>query len=303
MSCKRSKTSAENPIVIQDETHDLERLVENVHELNPTEPSELIEPKIDESSNKSKMETNSVTKIREVESEEELNNPEPIKEPEVFEPREEPNVDDPVEPSVDHELTIPMPTFSNTHLHCLGVSCFPGAGGRGVAALWPISKGELLLKVPKSALITTDSLLSRDETSSLALKSHPSHSSTQGLDLGYWDCKFTVFMLLWVFLFRFFFMLDSFNLDCYAHFTRMQLEQTAALKYLYGWLRHHPEYGTLAPLELGNSLYYAYALDLKPNYVRAWANMGISYANQVCYLLHRSLIVLTFMKRELHFLL
>lgn len=26
------------------------------------------------------------------------------------------------------------------------------------------------------------------------------------------------------------------------------------------------------------------ALDLKPNYVRAWANMGISYANQVCYL-------------------
>lgn len=24
------------------------------------------------------------------------------------------------------------------------------------------------------------------------------------------------------------------------------------------------------------------ALDLKPNYVRAWANMGISYANQVC---------------------
>lgn len=25
------------------------------------------------------------------------------------------------------------------------------------------------------------------------------------------------------------------------------------------------------------------ALDLKPNYVRAWANMGISYANQVCF--------------------
>ncbi|XP_040932463.1 protein SET DOMAIN GROUP 40 isoform X1 [Gossypium hirsutum] len=45
------------------------------------------------------------------------------------------------------------------------------------------------------------------------------------------------------------------------------------------------------------------ALDLKPNYVRAWANMGISYANQVSYLLHCSLIVLTFMKRELHFLL
>ena len=25
------------------------------------------------------------------------------------------------------------------------------------------------------------------------------------------------------------------------------------------------------------------ALDLKPNYVRAWSNMGISYANQVLY--------------------
>ncbi|TYI12610.1 hypothetical protein ES332_A08G000300v1 [Gossypium tomentosum] len=44
------------------------------------------------------------------------------------------------------------------------------------------------------------------------------------------------------------------------------------------------------------------ALDLKPNYGRAWANMGISYANQVCYILHRSLIVLTFMKRELQLL-
>ncbi|PPS11126.1 hypothetical protein GOBAR_AA09519 [Gossypium barbadense] len=37
---------------------------------------------------------------------------------------------------------------------------------------------------------------------------------------------------------------------------------TAALKYLYGWLRHHPKYGTLAPPELANSLYYAYPLPL-----------------------------------------
>ncbi|TYH00721.1 hypothetical protein ES288_A09G001300v1 [Gossypium darwinii] len=49
-------------------------------------------------------------------------------------------------------------------------------------------------------------------------------------------------------------------------------------------------------------LAYQQALDLKPNYVRAWANMGISYANQVCYILHCSLIVLTFMKRELQLL-
>jgi len=36
-----------------------------------------------------------------------------------------------------------------------------------------------------------------------------------------------------------------------------ELEQTAALKYLYGWLRHHPKYGTLAPPEISDSLYYA----------------------------------------------
>ncbi|XWS27654.1 hypothetical protein CRYUN_Cryun25bG0000100 [Craigia yunnanensis] len=36
-----------------------------------------------------------------------------------------------------------------------------------------------------------------------------------------------------------------------------ELEQAAALKYLYGWLRHHPKYGTLAPPELIDSLYYA----------------------------------------------
>lgn len=36
-----------------------------------------------------------------------------------------------------------------------------------------------------------------------------------------------------------------------------ELEQAAALKYLYGWLRHHPKYGTIAPPELSDSLYYA----------------------------------------------
>ncbi|CAN6994249.1 unnamed protein product [Brassica oleracea var. botrytis] len=60
-----------------------------------------------------------------------------------------------------------------------------------------------------------------------------------------------------------------------------ELEQATALKYLYGWLRSHPKYGTIAPPELADSLYHADALDLRPNYVRALANMGISYANQV----------------------
>ncbi|KAE8659333.1 Protein SET DOMAIN GROUP 40 [Hibiscus syriacus] len=63
--------------------------------------------------------------------------------------------------------------------HSMGVSYFPGAGGRGVAALRPITKGDLLLKFPKSALITTHSLISRYETLSLALKPHLSLSPTQ----------------------------------------------------------------------------------------------------------------------------
>ncbi|XP_009374433.2 peroxisome biogenesis protein 5 [Pyrus x bretschneideri] len=36
-----------------------------------------------------------------------------------------------------------------------------------------------------------------------------------------------------------------------------ELEQAAALKYLYGWLRHHQKYGVLAKPELSDSLYYA----------------------------------------------
>ncbi|KAL7600285.1 peroxisome biogenesis protein 5 [Lactuca sativa] len=36
-----------------------------------------------------------------------------------------------------------------------------------------------------------------------------------------------------------------------------ELEQQAALKYLYSWLRQHPEYGKIAPPQLSDSLYYA----------------------------------------------
>ncbi|KAK8305424.1 hypothetical protein V6Z12_D03G062100 [Gossypium hirsutum] len=95
-------------------THDLERLVENVHELNPPKPSEPTRPETNESSNESKMEANSVTKTEEAESELEPSNPEPIKKSEVSKPREELNADEPVEPSVDPELTIPILTSSNT---------------------------------------------------------------------------------------------------------------------------------------------------------------------------------------------
>nr|GMC69971.1 peroxisome biogenesis protein 5 [Ipomoea batatas] len=36
-----------------------------------------------------------------------------------------------------------------------------------------------------------------------------------------------------------------------------ELEQAAALKYLYSWLHHHPKYGSIAPADQPESLYYA----------------------------------------------
>ncbi|KAH6768159.1 peroxin 5 [Perilla frutescens var. frutescens] len=36
-----------------------------------------------------------------------------------------------------------------------------------------------------------------------------------------------------------------------------ELEQAAALKYLYSWLRHHPKYGAIAPPDQPENLYYA----------------------------------------------
>ncbi|KAK5794535.1 hypothetical protein PVK06_035767 [Gossypium arboreum] len=95
-------------------THNLERLEENVDELNPTELSEPTEPEIGKSSNKAKTEANLVIEIEEVKLEEEPNNPELIKELEVSKPRKKSNANEPVEPSVDHELNIPMPTSSDT---------------------------------------------------------------------------------------------------------------------------------------------------------------------------------------------
>ncbi|KAF7135514.1 hypothetical protein RHSIM_Rhsim08G0021900 [Rhododendron simsii] len=54
---------------------------------------------------------------------------------------------------------------------CLGqslcVSFFPDAGGRGLAAARDLRKGELILRVPKSALMTRESLM-RDEKLSVA---------------------------------------------------------------------------------------------------------------------------------------
>ncbi|KAG5033510.1 hypothetical protein JHK85_017492 [Glycine max] len=63
-----------------------------------------------------------------------------------------------------------------------------------------------------------------------------------------------------------------------------ELEQTAALKYLYGWLRHHPKYGTLAPPEMADSLYYAdvarlfnEAAELSPDDADVHIVLGVMY--------------------------
>ncbi|CBI27360.3 unnamed protein product, partial [Vitis vinifera] len=66
--------------------------------------------------------------------------------------------------------------------HSLCVSHFPHAGGRGLAAARDLSQGELILTVPKSALMTSQSLL-KDEKLSVAVKRHTSLSSPQILTI------------------------------------------------------------------------------------------------------------------------
>ncbi|KAK5842379.1 hypothetical protein PVK06_004729 [Gossypium arboreum] len=82
--------------------HDLEQLVENVELLNQVELDEPNKLESEEFSTKSESEVDSVNETEEAETEEEPNNPEL---------RVEPNVAELVEPSVNHDLTIPT---SNT---------------------------------------------------------------------------------------------------------------------------------------------------------------------------------------------
>ncbi|XP_031262945.1 protein SET DOMAIN GROUP 40-like isoform X2 [Pistacia vera] len=73
-----------------------------------------------------------------------------------------------------------VPSHSHSSLgHSLTISHFPLAGGRGLGAVRGIREGELILKVPKSALFTTRSLLNKDHNLSHAVNSHPSLSSAQ----------------------------------------------------------------------------------------------------------------------------
>ncbi|CAI9777678.1 unnamed protein product [Fraxinus pennsylvanica] len=63
--------------------------------------------------------------------------------------------------------------------HSLSVSHFPDAGGRGLAAVRDVMKGELILTVPKEALMTSESLRSKDQKLSAALCKYPKLSSSQ----------------------------------------------------------------------------------------------------------------------------
>ncbi|KAK5785202.1 hypothetical protein PVK06_039757 [Gossypium arboreum] len=90
-------------------SHDLERLVENVHELNQGEQEEPTEPDTEESTNE--IETESVTATEEGESDKEPNSPKPVKGSENPKPRVE-SEEEPVKLSVEPEYTTPMPTFA-----------------------------------------------------------------------------------------------------------------------------------------------------------------------------------------------
>lgn len=68
---------------------------------------------------------------------------------------------------------------------CLGyslfVSDFQNAGGRGLAAARDLQKGELILRIPKSALMSRESLMKDNGELAKALERHPNLSSIQVL--------------------------------------------------------------------------------------------------------------------------
>ncbi|KAK9106455.1 hypothetical protein Syun_022466 [Stephania yunnanensis] len=70
---------------------------------------------------------------------------------------------------------------------CLGksltVSHFPNSGGRGLAAARHLTKHELVLTVPKSALITSDTLISMDNKLCCSIRRYPNLSSSQMLSV------------------------------------------------------------------------------------------------------------------------
>ncbi|KAK1578479.1 hypothetical protein Q3G72_030550 [Acer saccharum] len=77
----------------------------------------------------------------------------------------------------------PCLSSSSCLSHTLTVSNFPENGGRGFSALRDLTKGKLILRIPKPALMTRQRLMEDDHKLSLAVHKHPSLSSTQILSV------------------------------------------------------------------------------------------------------------------------
>ncbi|KAI9118085.1 hypothetical protein K1719_010417 [Acacia pycnantha] len=83
------------------------------------------------------------------------------------------------------ELGISDAAITNLPQHCpsrlgysLCVSHFPHSGGRGLGAVRDLRRGELILRVPKSALMTSENVM-QDKKLSIAVNNHPYLSSSQ----------------------------------------------------------------------------------------------------------------------------
>lgn len=77
--------------------------------------------------------------------------------------------------------------ISKSPLSCLGhslsVNFFPNAGGRGLAAARDLRKGELILRVPKAALMNSQTILMQNQKLYIAVQRYPSLSPTQILTI------------------------------------------------------------------------------------------------------------------------
>ncbi|KAH1082315.1 hypothetical protein J1N35_022076 [Gossypium stocksii] len=93
--------------------HDLERLVEKVHELNQGEQEEPTKLDTEESTNETETNVNSITDTEEEESDEEPNSPKQVEGSTNLEPKVEPEYEI-VKLSVKPEFTTPVPTSTST---------------------------------------------------------------------------------------------------------------------------------------------------------------------------------------------
>ncbi|KAJ6792180.1 protein SET DOMAIN GROUP 40 [Iris pallida] len=75
------------------------------------------------------------------------------------------------------------PTASSSASSCLGhslsISTFPNNGGRGMAAARELRRGEPVLRVPRAAILTTDSVVAADERIASCVRKHSHLSSTK----------------------------------------------------------------------------------------------------------------------------